>query len=40
MMGDDDGLVLDFGLVTVFAGQHVHLSLVHSQLANISLKAP
>lgn len=36
-MGDDDWLELAFDGVTVLPGQHVHLPLVHAQLADISL---
>lgn len=36
-VGQDDGLVLYFNLVAVLARKHVHLALVHPQLANVGL---
>jgi hypothetical protein len=37
-MRQDDGLLVDLGIVTIFSGQHVNLSLIHAQLADISLQ--
>lgn len=40
-VGEDDGLELDLRLrdVAVLSGQHVHLALVHAQLADVRLRA-
>lgn len=37
VVAQDDGLVLALDLVAVLAREHVHLALVHAQLANVRL---
>mmetsp|Transcript_34153 Transcript_34153/g.70549 ORF Transcript_34153/g.70549 Transcript_34153/m.70549 type:complete len:239 (-) Transcript_34153:386-1102(-) len=37
-MGEDDGLVLDASGITVLSCQHVHLALVHPELADVRLE--
>lgn len=37
-VAEDDWLELAFDLVTVLTRQHVHLALIHAQLAYVSLQ--